>query len=281
VKKIIKCFVLMLGLAMLVVSKPSIAFAQTAEQDNLKVKFKVEQVQDSSKEVRGTVKITNVGVRPIKDINIESILPEGIKLKEGSALTKKVETLEAWESISFEFFGELSNNSTPGNNGGSDNQTPGNDGENNNSTPSNNGGSNNPSTNDSGSTSKDVSGSVSTGDNNIILALTVLILICSGGIILLSKKKKKIKKALSIFLCVTLVSALIGNSTIARAIEGENKKISVKENIIINEKSYTFETVVSYKIQSDVVVPSGEVISRGQWISMLMDTIALQSEQQI
>ncbi|MDD7794505.1 carboxypeptidase regulatory-like domain-containing protein [Clostridium sp. 'White wine YQ'] len=265
-KQVFKRFVIMLGLAMLVVSKPSMALAQTTEKDNLKVKFEVEQVQNSSDEAVGKVKITNVGIRPIDDISIESILPEGIKLKEGSALSKKVGSLEAGESVNYEFYGKLESSLSPG----SSNPAPGNGGE-----------VNNPSTNSPGGISKDVVDSVKTGDDNLIASLVVLIVICSGLIVLLSRKKIKGKKALSIFICATLGSTLIGNSKMVQAAGGENKKISVKENIIVNQKSYTLETVVSYKIQSDVVVPSGNVISRGQWISMLMDTIALQSGQQL
>lgn len=124
--------------------------------------------------------------------------------------------------------------------------------------------------------------SVNTGDNNIIPVLIVTIAISSGLLIFLSKKKNiNCKKLLSIFICCIFTATLINSVAIVQADEYNKKQISVKENIVVNENTYTIETIVRYSVKSNVVTPSGSVVTRGEWIAKLVDCLDLKEKQEI
>ena len=288
-KKTLKYFMLMLCFVMTVLFSQAITFATTTENDNLKVRFDVIKVDDTTNEIYGKVKVTNIGVRPIEEISIENILPDGVKLKEGSSLTKEIGTLEAGSSSTFEFYGELESILPPINNGGENN--PSNDNAAGEDKPSvdNNSDINKPSieVSEGVNNSQEVSSyihtdSVNTGDNNIIPVLIVTIAISSGLLIFLSKKKNiNCKKLLSIFICCIFTVTLINSVAIVQADEYNKKQISVKENIVVNENTYTIETIVRYSVKSNVVTPSGSVVTRGEWIAKLVDCLDLKEKQEI
>ena len=252
-------------------------------------RFDVIKVDDTTNEIYGKVKVTNIGVRPIEEISIENILPDGVKLKEGSSLTKEIGTLEAGSSSTFEFYGELESILPPINNGGENN--PSNDNAAGEDKPSvdNNSDINKPSieVSEGVNNSQEVSSyihtdSVNTGDNNIIPVLIVTIAISSGLLIFLSKKKNiNCKKLLSIFICCIFTATLINSVAIVQADEYNKKQISVKENIVVNENTYTIETIVRYSVKSNVVTPSGSVVTRGKWIAKLVDCLDLKEKQEI
>lgn len=252
-------------------------------------RFDVIKVDDTTNEIYGKVKVTNIGVRPIEEISIENILPDGVKLKEGSSLTKEIGTLEAGSSSTFEFYGELESILPPINNGGENN--PSNDNAAGEDKPSvdNNSDINKPSieVSEGVNNSQEVSSyihtdSVNTGDNNIIPVLIVTIAISSGLLIFLSKKKNiNCKKLLSIFICCIFTVTLINSVAIVQADEYNKKQISVKENIVVNENTYTIETIVRYSVKSNVVTPSGSVVTRGEWIAKLVDCLDLKEKQEI
>ena len=166
-------------------------------------RFDVIKVDDTTNEIYGKVKVTNIGVRPIEEISIENILPDGVKLKEGSSLTKEIGTLEAGSSSTFEFYGELESILPPVNNGGENNPSndnvigedkPSNDNATGEDKPSvdNNSDINKPSIEVSEGVNNSQEGSsyintdsVNTGDNNIIPVLIVTIAISSGLLSLL------------------------------------------------------------------------------------------------
>lgn len=284
-RRIFKNFIVLSCFSLLLFFRPTTVLANTVEQDDLKVKFTVEQAQNNEDEIKGTVKITNIGIRSIDGINVESILPDGIKLTDDSTLTKEIGKLESGESVSYEFNGKLESLPQPGDDDEEHNPTPGEDGGNNNSNPDKGGAVDNQepnSGNNSNSPSKgntSISDKVKTGDDNIILALIILICLCSGLINFLSRKQ--IKKVLSGVLCLTLIAPLAANTINVQARENDTKTITISESITISEKSYRFETVVSYTKSNDVVEASGDIITRGQWISMLVDAMEIESIQQL
>ena len=287
-KKTLKHFMLMLCFVMTVLFSQTITFATTTENDNLKVRFEVIKVDDTTNEIYGKVKVTNIGVRPIEGISIENILPDGVKLKEGSSLTKEIGTLEAGSSSTFEFYGELESILPPINNGGEN--KPSNDNATGEDKPSvdNNSDINKPSIEVSEGVNNSQEGSsyintdsVNTGDNNIIPVLIVTIAICSGIILLSKKKNINGKKLLSIFICCIFTATLINSAAIVQVDENNKKQISVKENIVVNDNTYTIETIVRYSVKSNVVIPSGSVVTRGEWIAKLVDCLDLKEKQEI
>lgn len=266
-KKIFEKCLFVVCFTMLVIIKPTTTLAEITEQDDLKVKLQLEQVGNNSKEIKGIVNVTNVGIRDIDDINIECTIPKGMKIKKENDLTKKIGTLVAGESATFEFYCEIVSDTNDGSGVPSVDV---------------NIGLGKPSDNDTSDKGSDILNNVVTGNISAILSLSLAIILCGGGAILLSKSKSKnIKKILSIFICLSIVSTMIESSTIVQASERKKKEISIKEEITIGEKLYAVEVAVNYKVQLTVVEPSGNVITRGQWISQLVETMGLKGEQNL
>lgn len=292
-KKLFKRCLFVLCFAMLVIIKSTTVLAEITEQDNLKVKLQLEQVESNAKEVKGTVNVTNVGIRAIDDINVECIIPEGMKIKKENNLTKEIGTLEAGESATFEFYCEVVSDTNEENGTPSVDVNVGFGKPSDNDTSDTNEGSGipsvdvnvglaKPSDNDTNDKDSGILNNVVTGNISAILALSLAIILCGGGTILLLRSKgKNAKRILSIFLCLSLIATMIESLTVVQAYEREKKEISIKEEITIGENLYTVEAVVSYKLQPTVIEPSGNTITRGQWISKLVETMELKGNQEL
>lgn len=262
----VKRFLSILVIMMVVLCTPIIPLAQTVEQDNLKVNLEVEQVDNNENEVKGKVNVSNMGTSSISGIKVESILPEGLKLKDGSILIKEIGTLQGGESSSYEFKAQIEKSSLVN----EDNNNK------NNNTPNNKV---NLSTNKN--TSNALKSSKTGDSNNLIVLISVVVI--SGGIILflVLKNKKKSKKILSLFLCLSMVAPWVSSAKLVKAVEVETKEISINEEIKIKDKVYTIKTVVSYEKAVEEDYPSGNVVSRGEWISDLVEVMGFENEQQL
>lgn len=258
---------------MLILFRPIQAYAEINEQDNLKVKLQVEKIENTDDEVKAILRITNIGIRSIDNVNIEGIIPEGMSIKDKNNLTKEIGRINAGDTITHEFYCKVDktivNEEDDSNNKDEDTSGPVIDV---------NGGNDYTTTGDSNNTWD----KVQTGDNNIILILTMIIVVCSLLIVLLSKKKvRNNKKVISLFICLSLLTSLLEGAVIVKADERSKKEISVKEDITIDDKLYTLETIVKYEIPSNEVVPSGSTITRGQWIAKLVETLDLKNQQEV
>lgn len=250
--------------------RPVIASAENFSDNSLKVRLSLEQVEENPDEVKAIVKITNVGIRALEDINITADIPDGMVLKEGSSSTKAIGNLEIGESTTYEFYCTLSKQTTTVPGDDTDNNKPGVSKPSNTVTTKPNGGSTN------------ISNNVNTGDDNTILILSVVIGISLAVIAaLVITKKKNIKKILSLFLCFVLTTSLISNWYFANAEENSRSELTVKETINIDGKDYDIRVTVAYLDTSDDVQASGEVLTRGKWISELVTALGLKDNQQV
>ncbi|WP_418223305.1 hypothetical protein [Clostridium isatidis] len=98
---------------------------------------------------------------------------------------------------------------------------------------------------------------------------------------LFSVLRRSLTKAISMFLCLTLAGSLFGNTRKVQAYENNKGQLSVKESITINGENYTVETIVNYKRKSNVVEASGDIVTRGEWISNLLDAIGVENQEQL
>lgn len=256
-EKLKRIFVIV-GLALTIILRPTIALAETIEQDDLKVRFELEEVQGSEYEVNGKIIITNIGIRPIEDIKLNSIIPEGLKIKDGDELSKDIGVLAGGESSTHEFSGVLDK---PLSGGDINTDNP---------------------TNDESTQTTTKPSDVNTGDNSNIFMLIVVIAVCAGLMILLSKKKNKsAKEIISLFLALTIFVTIIQNPILVKANENQKKEVSIDSSIEVNGKKYDFKTLVSYTVSNNNLKPSGKVINRGEWISELVNASGLKNEQEI
>lgn len=254
-----KSLLVMIGLIFMLLFTQITTFAKTEEENNLKVRLQLEEVQEDTELVKGKIQITNIGVRPIDEIKLQSFLPEGLELKSGEKLTKEIGTLQGGETVTHEFVAKIKK--VDSNTGTNDS----------NNKPSNN-------TNDT--TKND--GTAKTGDDNTIAFLLAVISVCIIAYVLLSKKKSKDnKKSIALFLALTMVVSIIQGPIIAKANSNNSKELTIKESIEIKNKTYEVKAIVTYKLTNQIVEPSGRAISRGEWISKLVELSGVKNQQPI
>ena len=322
---------------------PTEVSAKIISQDNLKVRFEVDNLNDASDEFKGKVIITNIGIRDMNNIDIDLKIPKGVKIINEKDIIKKISELNAGESAVFDFQYKLDKESKPDNeeggeteeegnkpptNGDQDNQSdddkpsdegdsdkpsdgdttdkPNIDEENNegsneedkpsieDNTNGDNNGNNKPSIDndkdsDSGNVNKpstdnnsNSTGKPSTGDKNNLIVLVVIAIICIILMILVFRNNKKDrKKILSIFMIITFILPLFNDAVAVQAIEETKKTLNIKESIEINKEVYEFELIVNYNAAKETVIPSGSNITRGEWISKLVNTLGIKEYQEI
>lgn len=257
-------------LMLTLILNPSIVQAEVEEYNNLKVKFDVVQLEDSN-DVKAVVKVTNMGIRPVDNIKVTGTIPTGMKVKEGSVLTKEVITLGVGESTTHEFYCTIDKKVVvnPGDNNSNGGNKPSVDV---------NVGLNKPNTDGSLSNGD----KVETGDNNIIFTSVIIILVCIALIAILAiTKKKNAKKVLSLFLCFLISGSLFSNVIAAKADDNMKREITVKKNLNVEGKDYEIGVVVSYADDSNDVETTGEVLTRGKWISELVTALGLKENSDI
>ena len=244
---------ILLCLVVLIIFSASIAQADTIEQDSLRVRFEIENIEYSNN-VKGVVRVSNIGIRPIEDITIESLFPDEIKNAKDSTNISEIGTLEAGQSNVYEFYMEqVSSLSQPDANDSS---------------------------NQSSNDSKELD-NPTTGHNEKTIWFIIIACISIALLIIISLKMKKGKKVLSLLLCLVYITTLFGNSINVHATESDSKKVLVEESFIINGELYNIQLLVNYKQKSNTVMPSGSIISRGRWISLLIDAMEYSSEQRL
>lgn len=256
----------------------TMVFGEIRSSDDLKVRFDVFQVENT-KEVKGTITITNIGIRGIKDISLRTILPDSITLKEEYDLTHSIETMGPGQSETLEFMGELAKvdpplveepNETPeanpgGNTSGVEpikpedqSQIPGGDiidpplGNQN---------------------------SVKTGEGNTIFYLLFIMGASASLILVLSQKNRK--KKISSLLIFALLFMLVGNTKKVNADPLSLKDFRVTELLMIGEEEYTFDLDIIYNDTQEIIITDGSTITRGEWISKIIEVMDLEYQQEI
>ena len=285
-KCIFKKLIFVLAVIILGIAYPTTVSAKIISQDDLKVRLELEQRGDATNQFEGNVKITNIGIREIEGITSNINLPEGVKLIEGSEISKDIGTLEAGESFTFKFYCEVEDEMLPddgegdGEIGDGEIADDSNDEDNKEDLPSIdiNTGVNKPS-NDK---TESIIDKIQTGDSNIIIILSTIIVICIALIILLSiTKNKNIKKLLSIFICITMITSILDGAIAVQAVENSKKQLKVKESLAIDKYTCEVELNVNYNMKIQEVIPSGEQLTRGEWISRLVNILELKEQQEI
>lgn len=258
--KILKRALLFLSFTIILGINTTVASAKINEKDNLKVSLQLEQVQGQTSQVKAKLKITNVGIRQINDINVKSIIPEGIKLTDNSKLVEEIDQLDAAESFEREIICEVEKkvSVTPEKPEiGTTPQTP---------------------TNNDKEQNKTTGNIVVTGDESVFICIAIALVLFSSGVLLVSKSKKY-KKLLLLFLCMSLVSSMLVNTKTVQA--SESGEMLVKESIVLGEETYEFAAKVTFAAANKNVEPSGDIISRGEWIDLLIDGVQLTRNQEI
>lgn len=187
-----KCFVLGLLLLLLMLI-PSTAFAADKSQDGLNVTITPDkQVYAQGDSIKVNIKLINNNDFSVKNIKLESFVPEGFVLKDGMTSDQTADILEAGESLAVETeFVPVNGNIPSDNNNNDKNLT--NSPEGNGTTKNMTTTSNTPNT---GLSKDSLTGVI------VILAIIVISLLIFF--------RKRIKNILPVFICLCLATSAIG-----------------------------------------------------------------------
>lgn len=276
--KKIPVFLLTMILCIGLVAMP--ALATSSSQDGLEVTLTTDKESYSQGEqIVATLTVTNTNDFVVNNVSLESVIPEGYTLAEGTDATKQIESLGTGETVALavtyvpEDIGkqpgigdDTGDTDTPssGDNGGSTEQ-PGTGNDSGSGSNTDTGGNNSTSGNGtSGSGSSNSSTSPTTGDDsNIALWIALLVLACGGIVTLIALRKKSGKKLLSLFLCVAMVGTMtLGVSVSAEAAELQGKSISISEKITVGNTDLIINANVRYDIEEDEPADVGEISFR-------------------
>ncbi len=234
-KKAIGKILMIVCLLISTIFNVSIVSAETVNDENLRVRTEVTKLEDNKVSIK--LRLTNLGIGEIKDINVENILPDDLKLKKGDSTTKKIEVLAAGEAVNWQIEGEIKEYSILGIEFKNQAQYIG----------------------------------------VLIIIAIVLILGLVVIFRFISKKRKSntFNKTFSTLLAIVLTASILQVDKIVQASENTTKEVIIKDEIEIDDKTYVIETIVKYKENVLTQEAGGEVLSREEWIGKLVNTLEL------
>ena len=211
--------------------------ASTATQDGLEVTITTDKTEYTADEdIQVSVNIKNNNSYKVEDVSIETLLPEGLVLKNGKLSATDID-IEAGASYSASVVAQLSEDLKDNEETKPDDTTKPDDATKPDDTTK-------PGGNDQETSSPQ------TGDNSNIVLWVVLLIASAIGIIL-TVKFKKTAKMMSLFLCFAMVLTMLPMS--AFAAENDTATITVDKAITVDGKQYS--------IQVNVVVPNDSLSS--------------------
>jgi Subtilisin-like serine proteases len=280
-RKICKILVVLLSIMLISSAFALNAFASEKTENGMKVEIITDKEDyQANEDIHVTVKVTNTNEYAVTNVSIESLLPEGMTLKQDKNLAAAIEELGADEELELSFVAvvkkELESSAESSSNGENENSSQKPDTSSQNSESSKNTVSSEKPTivntvNNNNSQNGGKNGnSPSTGDNTPIVLLIVTavlsLLALTGAIIM--KKKKFTKIGMVVF--GLLLSAQIFNVVMIRAVADENNnqldispslieanenvdetnlyQISVSKSINVLGENYDIEVNVKYEV---------------------------------
>jgi len=242
-KKITKLILSMIMLMLLFIVNPVKADAATfGSEDGLEVSIETDKDDYSTEdEINVSISVKNTNTYDMKGISIESLLPEGIKVKSGLADKADI-TILAGEKADIKFVAELEKTNVISNESESQQNTE-------EQTTVDN------SVNTSGSSTSVANNSVKTGDNSRVFIWISLVLVSVIGFsVAYAIKNKKFKKFLSMFLCMTLVTGCVALTNQQEALANEKTSVVVDKNIKVDGNDYNIGAkVMSEKVTKYIV----------------------------
>lgn len=259
------------------------ALAKDNGNDYLNAEIKTEISEDeASADV--TVIIKNTGVEPVHDIQVEGVIQDGLNLAVGSTSQKEIGTLVpgSESAIQFEVYAKSQSSQIPSENPDSDDQNNDNITDQNpeNVDSENNEDKSNTLISDTKDEQNNDKSSVDTGDSShtfiylfiCIAALFVIVAVCI--------KTKKGKRILSILICISLITPALLNVKEVNASESGDGSFSVENTVRLNGKDYKLTADINYR-NTETVLPSGDTLTRAQWIDELLTAIGYDGQEAV
>lgn len=243
-KKMRGTSVFMLMLMLMVCSMCISAFASSTTQDGLEVTFTTDKESyEQDDKVTATLTVTNTNKDAVTNISMEGMIPEGYKLTDSTESVKKIESLDAGETVSMNVVYVKDKIDHKNNDDNKDNKN------------NNDINKNTKETVDQtakGNTTKDKIQDSSkktpkTGDDQGVFLWIGLSVLAAGGVIVLIIKKKKLgKTVLSVILCIVITGNLIDYTNYKVSADDSKNSIVISEKIHIGKDEVELKASVGY-----------------------------------
>ncbi len=249
-KKKRKIWVLLLVVLLCMGIMISPVSAATMEQDGLKVELTTDKDKYAEKEeIKVTLTVTNVTEKSIKNISLESIVPEGYKLVKDSKVNESIEKLDSGQSITLQAVYE-------------------------------------PKSSDGIGKPQSSSASTKTGDSaNIVLWIALALIAFTFFVILFPLNKKKGKRFLAWFLAIILTGISFMETSVEVKADVLQKEVKVKTSIQVGNKKKEISALVKYELENteepnipdipDIPEDSTKV-TREEWVVELSKALGLE-----
>lgn len=229
--KKISIFFIMVVLCISVIQFP--VFAASISKDGLEITLTTDKEKyEKGEKIKSTLTVTNTNDIAVSNVSLENLIPDGYILSEDSTAIKKIETLDAGETV---FLTVTYVTEDPEDNGENSNSEITTDG-----------------TNKPENENNDKNDAQNTGDDNNITILVVLTAVSFVIIVIFTLKKKKGKCLLSLLLCFAMVGTVLSNSGLAvKAAEIEDEReCQITERVIIDGSEININAVIKYIFSS-------------------------------
>lgn len=227
-KRLSKISVVLLISLLCILGLSTTAFAEeTQSSDGLQASIATNSAEyKTNDDIKVELKVKNTNDFDINSVSMNTVVPNGLTVKDNASTSKTVGTLKSGNEESYSII--LNVQSTSSGTGTT---------------------STSPQTGNTASTSATTNGesSVGTGDVRNIAVLVIVLVISA---VLMIYNRKKLSKHISIMLCFTICLTSIAAVGISSANAAEQDGFTVSKTIKVDDKSYTIGLKISYNKNS-------------------------------
>ena len=214
-------------------------FAASITQDGLEVSLTTDkETYSKAEKITATLSIKNTNESDVTDIAMETIIPDGYEVADGTKNDKQLDKLASNETAELKVVyaarsnGEVSQDSQISQE----------------------------SQKSEVSTVSQSSETIGTGDTTAQLAIIVPIVACSLVLVIFGIRKKKIKGFLSIAVSISVIGSIISYLPFnANAVKENPKAVSISQAIKVDNKDFTVKADVTYTYVKEEVSQISEI----------------------
>jgi uncharacterized repeat protein (TIGR01451 family) len=284
------------------------ALAASLLQDRIEAALTTDkETYQQGEEIKVTLTVTNTNDTAVTNLSLENVLPENFVLAENTETTKKMESLQAGETVTLTTVCTVkasddkkddenkenpsgddkknpTDNEKPGNgNVANDTKNPGTTtgSKDSGTTLTKDQGTGNAKQNGQSLKAEKLKSAPKMGDNTKIIVWVVLLVLAGAAIVVALKKKNRRNKMLAWFLCLIMTGSTVAGVFPERArAEAQSvnigKVMELSKNILVDQTTVELKAKVEYTyVKSDDPSDDTKTYTRGEWVQMLAEKVEM------
>ena len=284
------------------------ALAASLLQDGIEAALTTDkETYQQGEEIKVTLTVTNTNDTAVTNLSLENVLPENFVLAENTETTKKMESLQAGETVTLTTVCTVkasddkkddenkenpsgddkknpTDNEKPGNgNVANDTKNPGTTtgSKDSGTTLTKDQGTGNAKQNGQSLKAEKLKSAPKMGDNTKIIVWVVLLVLAGAAIVVALKKKNRRNKMLAWFLCLIMTGSTVAGVFPERArAEAQSvnigKVMELSKNILVDQTTVELKAKVEYTyVKSDDPSDDTKTYTRGEWVQMLAEKVEM------